>query len=127
MKFGSLLALSVLAVVPVRAWIEFDGCILVDPFLGTSISAYVSDNGAHVCDGGAHTDQDGHFCLTCWDGFIWCVTKNGAHSWLRTPAEVLDIDQTHETSSDTFDCQGACDDKHGACFRCTQYCWNFTI
>ncbi|KAH8806788.1 hypothetical protein DL96DRAFT_1562338 [Flagelloscypha sp. PMI_526] len=111
----------------VPALMRFEGCTLTDDFHGTTISATVWDQGTKVCDDGSRIDQDGHLSLTCNPGYIYAVTKNGAHAWVRTPNVVFEMDQTAFLKRDFIDdCYGAGDPGDGGVrFRCTQICWDF--
>ena len=126
MKFPSL-ALALLAAAPSAfACVHSTGSITHDPFnINSGIGAELWDNGSVVCGdsvGNWHFDQDGHYSAACRPGFVFAVTKNGEKAWYRNGDHAYSWLQHIKT--DRLDCYGACEDRKGACVKCTQYSWD---
>jgi hypothetical protein len=115
----SLLALST----QVLACVHSVGSITVDP-LGANggISASLTDNNVKVCDDPWYIDQDGHYAATCIPGTVFALSKNGDTAWYGYGSASFSWQQNADKSSE--DCYGACEDRKGACIKCTQYAWD---
>lgn len=110
---------------PALACLHAKGSITVSPLpelSGISAEVWDNDNDHPVCTGPTRIDQDGHYSLTCRPGYYWAISKNGAYAWYGYPG--IDFTWAVARTSDTYDCYGACDDRHGACLKCTDYNWD---
>ncbi|KAF2734324.1 hypothetical protein EJ04DRAFT_523738 [Polyplosphaeria fusca] len=122
MKF--LLALTALpsAFACLHTW----GYIVSDCTIGTTMDggAQVVDNGVVVCDNnwGLREDQDGHFAFNCLPGYVYAVEKTGTRSWFRNNANTYSW--INNVKKDTYCCHGACDDRKGLSYYCTDYSWD---
>jgi hypothetical protein len=123
MKLSALVLILSATVPSVLACVHSFGSITADPFdINSGIGAELWDNGSQVCGDPFRIDQDGHYSASCIPGYVFALSKNGVHAWYGYGNNAFQWNQ--DVKIDHLDCYGACDDRRGACVKCTQYSWD---
>jgi hypothetical protein len=80
----SSIALQFLAITPALSCLRTYGVITNSGGSDAFVFALAIDNGAVVCSsswGNVNIDQDGHFSLPCWSGYVYAMTFDGYTAW----------------------------------------------
>lgn len=128
LRLASLLGSFSVALADVCAY-RITGSIVNDPILGWSWSGHLNDvvqiyPNPILCGQGSgnpnvNQDSEGKWIVGCQNGFSLTMSKTGTHVTFVNGA--LTDEWNTGASADEYDCYGACDDKKGACVKCTQY------
>lgn len=107
---------------PTTACLRSEGTIIADPIMGWTIGMSLTDNGVAVSQGGgAHQDEAGDWNLDC-DGCTLKIGKMGGKATYTNAGQTYQWLQP--VTRELQDCYGACEDRKGACIKCTTYSWD---
>jgi hypothetical protein len=98
MKFTTLFTAAALAISPALSCLQTFGVIAPPNTLAFALSV---DNGEVTCnsDWGHYIDQDGHFSLSCLDGYVYAFTMNGEIAWYSNGVDSFQLQQPVQQDS----------------------------